>query len=962
MNGFVPEIHSRTKELVRWNEREHKGDTGVKRQQVRKIIVVFKTHFDIGFTGLASEIIRSYSTGMLPEVVRTCEATGANPERHRFVWTMPAWPLVHSLASGDTPEEVKARAADLIRRGQIRWHALPFTTHTEFCGLEEFIRGMYFSRKLAAEFGFAPTAAKMTDVPGHTRMLPSLLHQAGVRFLHLGCNPFSTPPEVPVIFRWEGPDGRQVVTFYNKGEYGSSLVPPDDWPFPVWLALMNTGDNEGPQKPEAIVEILREVERVMPGAEVVMGTLDDFYAEIEPFADRLPVVRGDLADSWIHGVGTYPEEVGRLRRLRQTLADTEKALTAALAAGVIGGEDAAALKRGLDRAYEESILFGEHTWGMDVKKMGEHREYRKDRFRALKTTELYHRMERSWEEKRERVRAAAAATEAVCRRVMERLAAHAAGSGTPGGESGAASAAGVGPAAREAAATASAGLPETGPEGRPTADFAGADGLIAFNGLGWTRDIWVDLSGRLPAGGAVPVDAATGVPLALRTVEGRTEALVRAVPPFGCRMIRWDRAASRPASPAPRPASSLRAADGTLENRWYRLTVDPEHGVVRSLQEKASGYDWVDGTPDVPGFGQYRYDVYGDRDITEFLRAYAYRFYTWGIIDFGRAGYPRQDHRTFVPARFRTETIREDGSATIVMTAGTDPVSTGEYGNATEVSLSVTLYEDEPYIDMEMRLSGKEETPFVESGHLALPIRLKGARVAIQKLGQVVDPAADIVEGANHVLYCCDRWVDIGNGERGLAVIPLDTPLFSLGEIGLLRFRPAYREGKPTLLFNLFNNCWGTNFPQWMGGNYRFRFRLLPHAGSWRDADVPRHAAEAFAPALVGAVRFAGGPDGAGTAGSAPAAWPAWTDGLLEADRGLELLCFKPAEDGDGLVLRLADTLGIARNVRVAFRRRPRSAVRCNLLEMPLEPCELAEGALAFATRPFEIHTFKLVF
>jgi alpha-mannosidase len=881
------------------------------KQQVNKIIVVFKTHFDLGFTGLSSEIIRSYSTEMLPEVVHTCETTSSNPENHRFVWTMPAWPLAHTLSSGDADASMKERARNLIRQGQIRWHALPFTTHTEFCGLEEFIRGMYFARKLSAAFGFWATAAKMTDVPGHTRMLPSLLNQAGVKFLHLGCNPFSTPPEVPRIFRWEGPDGRQVVTFYNKGDYGSSLEPPDDWPFPVWLALMNTGDNHGPQKPEIIADILREVERTMPGTEVVMGTLDDFIAEIEPLTDILPVVREDLADTWIHGVGTYPKEVGRIRRLRQTLADTEKALAVALAEGTVEAEEAAALKQSIDRAYEQAILFGEHTWGMDIKQMGEDREYRKERFAALKATELYQRIERSWEEKKERVRAAAAETGKALPQVMEKLARSAAGAGG-----------GAGNTSRR------------------------NEGLLVFNGLGWERDIWVDLE-AIPAKDVVPVDAATGEVPEMRTVAGRMQILIRSVPPLGSRFIRWERREPPAESPVPPAASTIRIGDHTLENRWYRLSVDPKHGVIRSLTDKSTGHEWVDRTPDTPGFGQYRYDVYGDQDITDFLRSYAYRFYTWGIIDFGRAGYPKQEHRTYVPAEFRTETIRGDGSATIVMTASTDSSSTKLYGNAREVSLAVTLYEHEPYIDMELQLKDKEETPFIESGHFLLPIHLPQARASIQKLGQVVDPQTDIAEKANHVLYCCDRWVDIGDGTKGIAIIPLDTPLFSFGESGILRFRSSYEEQKPTLLFNLFNNSWGTNFPQWMGGDYRFCFRLLPHQGTWQEADVPRHAAEAFAPALTRSLAI----DSASSVGP-----------FFSLDNGLELLCFKPSEDGEGYVLRLTDTQGIKRMVRLSLRRPARSVHRCSLLEVPLEQCANEEGDIRFETNPFETHTFKIVF
>ena len=49
----------------------------------------------------------------------------------------------------------------------------------------------------------------MTDVPEHSWILPTVLANAGVRFLHLGCNAASQSPEVPDLFWWEGPDGSQ---------------------------------------------------------------------------------------------------------------------------------------------------------------------------------------------------------------------------------------------------------------------------------------------------------------------------------------------------------------------------------------------------------------------------------------------------------------------------------------------------------------------------------------------------------------------------------------------------------------------------------------------------------------------------------------------------------------------------------------------------------------------------------
>ena len=106
-------------------------------------------------------------------------------------------------------------------------HALPFTTHTELLEPEDLVRGLGFSSRLSREAGLPlPRDAKMTDVPCHSWIMPTLLRHAGVDFLHLGCNAASSSPRVPRLFWWEGPDGSRLLTMYTAESYGTGLVPP----------------------------------------------------------------------------------------------------------------------------------------------------------------------------------------------------------------------------------------------------------------------------------------------------------------------------------------------------------------------------------------------------------------------------------------------------------------------------------------------------------------------------------------------------------------------------------------------------------------------------------------------------------------------------------------------------------------------------------------------------------------
>lgn len=283
---------------------------------VQKIVLVFKTHFDIGFTDLAENVIRDYAGPMLRQVIETCRAT-EDQGPLRYVWTMPAWPL-WTIAERCGPD-LRPELERLIENGQIVWHALPFTSHTDFCAPEEFMQGLQYARLLSERYGKPlPLSGKMTDVPGHGLMLPELLDQAGIRFLHLGCNEFATPPQVPTLFFWESPAGGRVLTMYSKGGYGTSLLPPEDWPFPVWMALMHTHDNCGPQSAEIILQMAETARAAYPQAEIVCGSMDDFYRELAKCdLSGLPVVDKDLADTWIHGIGSYSAEISQMRENRE---------------------------------------------------------------------------------------------------------------------------------------------------------------------------------------------------------------------------------------------------------------------------------------------------------------------------------------------------------------------------------------------------------------------------------------------------------------------------------------------------------------------------------------------------------------------------------------------------------------------------------------------------------------------
>src|SRR5262249_39565689 len=149
---------------------------------VKEIIVVFKTHYDIGYTDLVTNILTRYRTTFADRALAVIEQSRSLPPSQQFTWTVPGWPLKEMLQ--DQTDERRGKLLQAVKEGRLAVHAMPFSLETETLDLEDLVEGMTYSANLTRDLGLPlPRAAKMTDVPEHTWVLPTLLKHAGVNFL-----------------------------------------------------------------------------------------------------------------------------------------------------------------------------------------------------------------------------------------------------------------------------------------------------------------------------------------------------------------------------------------------------------------------------------------------------------------------------------------------------------------------------------------------------------------------------------------------------------------------------------------------------------------------------------------------------------------------------------------------------------------------------------------------------------
>lgn len=311
----------------------------------KHIHLIFKTHLDIGFTDHAARVRTQYHEQFIPQAIATGEHFYAeNPKAPAFIWTTGAW-LIWDHLNSQSPERVQ-RLERAIERGLITWHALPFTTHTELMSPELFRAGLSYAQALDKRFGRRTTAAKMTDVPGHTLGMVPLLAEAGINFLHLGVNTASPVPDVPPIFRWRAPGGEEVVVMY-QASYGATDFPAGT---DIGLSFAHTNDNIGPQSVGQTVEALRGLRHANPDAIVSASTLDAFGAEMWVRRDAFPIITKEIGDSWIHGTASDPKKLARFRTLQRLYAGWTAEPTAS--------------REAFGRAL---TMVAEHTWGVDIK-------------------------------------------------------------------------------------------------------------------------------------------------------------------------------------------------------------------------------------------------------------------------------------------------------------------------------------------------------------------------------------------------------------------------------------------------------------------------------------------------------------------------------------------------------------------------------------------------------------------
>ncbi len=356
-----------------------------RKPEVTRVLLIAKCHLDVGFTMTQQKVIRQYFDVYYPAAMKTTAALRAAGD-DRYTWSTGSW-LLYEYLEQATPEQ-RRTMEQAITNGDIAWHALPFSWQTEMLDRSMIEGALSLSHTLDQRFGRKTIAAKMTDVPGHSRGIIAPLSSAGIRLLDIGVNAASTPPDVPDFFLWKDSSGSTLAVMYHRMDYGGVMQVPGT---STAIAVMVSNDNSGPHSLEEISTMYADLRRQFPGATIQAATFSDAAAAVEPIRSQLPVITQEIGDTWIYGCASDPTKVARYRelaRLRRRWIDQHHF--------AVGDATDQQLLRRL-------LLAAEHTWGTDTKSYVDNNHYRPADLLQVIHTPPYQTMEFSWQEKRDNI-------------------------------------------------------------------------------------------------------------------------------------------------------------------------------------------------------------------------------------------------------------------------------------------------------------------------------------------------------------------------------------------------------------------------------------------------------------------------------------------------------------------------------------------------------------------------------
>lgn len=261
-----------------------------------------------------------------------------------------------------------------------------------------------------------------------------------------------------------------------------------------------------------------------------------------------------------------------------------------------------------------------------------------------------------------------------------------------------------------------------------------------------------------------------------------------------------------------------------FETSNFDVSLDPAHGAIVKLRDKKTGREWASSEHPLALF---RYQTFTSADFSRFNTQYnTQRF---ADNDFGKPGmnqYPAES-RTWQPELQQCRAGEDVKGHRIVIDLQMpepDPALADLIGWPEHSTVELSFPHDERAVYITLQCFQKRPNRMAEAMWFTFsPNAPDPNGWQFEKVNQPISPL-DVIENGNRHMHAVTKDVDYRDEKGSFTLETLDSPFVAPGQRSLLDFnnkQPDMREG---VHVNLYNNLWGTAFPQWYGSDMRFRF------------------------------------------------------------------------------------------------------------------------------------------
>lgn len=354
-----------------------------------EVHVVQLSHHDPGYTDVPSHVLEE-STEFLKQILDDMDARDDYPEDSRYRITVEQTYSIYRFLR-TASERDRARMIARIRRGDVEITALWANLISELLAPEEMLRAFYPAEEIARETGVPVITAEHNDIPGFSWGYCTALCQAGIRFFVPGLPNYYdwggrgltsfwdknaiSPKGLPGAFWWESAEGERILFWCNHSGCGGTMDPDfykngllgmlenledGDVPYSVFRFPVQGADRDNSPYIPAFADNIREWNKKYAYPHIISSTEEGFY---RAFTDRmdfgLPVFRGGVDGQDYPTASTCQMDSSALNRENHAMFRTAELLYTAAAGDPLLWDQTKRLRG----AVTDMLMADEHAFG-----------------------------------------------------------------------------------------------------------------------------------------------------------------------------------------------------------------------------------------------------------------------------------------------------------------------------------------------------------------------------------------------------------------------------------------------------------------------------------------------------------------------------------------------------------------------------------------------------------------------